>query len=177
MTELASPGQLRASLLRWWLFLGPLVLLLGFVSGAVSGSGAGNPWFMGLTKPSLYPPPATFGIVWSLLYLVMGLALAMVVTARGASGRALAVGLFVIVRRRLEGLELRALAATVGRTLVAATVMALVVRLLATLDLPSPIFVVTGIATGAAVYAVVYLALGGREIFGLLRRAPDEIRA
>lgn len=96
MSELASPEQLRASLLRWWLFLGPLVLLLGFVSGAVSGSGAGNPWFMGLTKPSLYPPPATFGIVWSLLYLVMGLALAMVVTARGASGRALAVGLFVL---------------------------------------------------------------------------------
>lgn len=96
MTELASPGQLRASLLRWWLFLGPLVLLLGFLSGAVSGSGAGNPWFMGLAKPSLYPPPATFGIVWSLLYLLMGLALAMVVTARGAPGRGLAVGLFVL---------------------------------------------------------------------------------
>ena len=43
--------------------------------------------------------------------------------------------------------------------------------------LPSPIFVVACIATGAVIYAVVYLALGGREIFGLLRRAPNELRA
>ncbi|WP_374527346.1 TspO/MBR family protein [Novosphingobium sp.] len=94
MSELASPGQLRAALLRWTLLFSPLLLLLGFLSGAVSGSGAGNPWFMDLTKPSLYPPPATFGIVWSILYLLMGLALAMIVTARGAAGRGLAVAVF-----------------------------------------------------------------------------------
>jgi translocator protein len=96
MTELASPGQLRAALLRWTLFLSPLLLMLGFFSGAASGSGEGNVWFFGLTKPSLYPPPAAFGIVWSILYLVMGLALAMVITARGAPGRGLAIGLFAL---------------------------------------------------------------------------------
>jgi tryptophan-rich sensory protein len=96
MTELASPGQLRAALLRWTLFLSPLLLMLGFISGAASGSGEGNVWFFGLTKPPLYPPAATFGIVWSALYLVMGLALAMVITARGASGRGLAIGLFAV---------------------------------------------------------------------------------
>jgi translocator protein len=96
MTELASPGQLRAALLRWTLFLSPLLLMLGFFSGAASGSGEGNVWFFGLTKPALYPPAATFGIVWSALYLVMGLALAMVVTARGATGRGLAIGLFAV---------------------------------------------------------------------------------
>jgi translocator protein len=96
MTELASPGQLRAALLRWTLFLSPLLLMLGFFSGAAAGSGEGNVWFYGLTKPSLYPPPATFGIVWSILYLVMGLALSMVITARGASGRGLAIGLFAV---------------------------------------------------------------------------------
>jgi translocator protein len=96
MTELASPGQLRAALLRWTLFLSPLLLMLGFFSGAVAGSDEGNIWFYGLNKPSLYPPPATFGIVWSILYLIMGLALAMVITARGASGRGLAIGLFAV---------------------------------------------------------------------------------
>lgn len=96
MTELASPGQLRAALLRWTLFLSPLLLMLGFFSGAVAGSGEGNVWFYGLEKPALYPPPQVFGIVWSVLYLVMGFALAMVITARGASGRGLAIGLFVV---------------------------------------------------------------------------------
>lgn len=96
MTELASPGQLRASLLRWTLFLSPLLLMLGFFSGVLSGSGEGNLWFFGLTKPELYPPPQTFGIVWSTLYVIMGLALAMIMTARGASGRGLAIGLFVV---------------------------------------------------------------------------------
>lgn len=96
MTELASPGQLRAALLRWTLFLAPLILVLGFLSGALSGSGAANPWFEGLVKPALYPPPATFGIVWSLLYLLMGLALAMVITARGAAARGPAIAVFVV---------------------------------------------------------------------------------
>jgi translocator protein len=96
MTELASPGQLRAMLLRWTLFLSPLLLMLGFFSGAAAGGGDGNVWFFGLVKPALYPPPATFGIVWSILYLLMGLTLAMVITARGASGRGLAISLFAV---------------------------------------------------------------------------------
>jgi translocator protein len=95
MSEIASPGQLRAALLRWSLFLSPLLLLLGFLSGAIAGSAEGNPWFFDLVKPALYPPPATFGIVWSALYLVMGVALAMVITARGAAGRGIAVAAFV----------------------------------------------------------------------------------
>ncbi|MGE8140375.1 TspO/MBR family protein [Novosphingobium sp. NPDC080210] len=96
MTELASPGQLRASLLRWSLFLAPLLLLLGTLSGMMSGSGGNNYWFAGLEKPAIYPPPATFGIVWTILYLLMGIALAMVVTARGAPGRGLAIAIFVV---------------------------------------------------------------------------------
>ena len=58
MTELASPGQLRASLLRWSLFLAPLLLLLGTISGIMSNSGENNFWFAGLEKPAIYPPPA-----------------------------------------------------------------------------------------------------------------------
>lgn len=96
MSELASSGQLRAAFLRWALFLVPGVVLLGFLSSAVGGGGPGEPWFDRLVKPGIYPPPATFGIVWTILYAMMGLALATVVTARGARRRGFAIAAFVI---------------------------------------------------------------------------------
>lgn len=82
--------------MRWSLFTIPLVLGLGFLSGRSAGSGPDNPWFANLVKPALFPPPATFGIVWSVLYLMMGLALAMVLSARGAPGRPGAVAAFIV---------------------------------------------------------------------------------
>lgn len=96
MAELASQGQLRMSLLRWALVLIPGVLLLGMLSGAAAGSGPGNPWFDGLAKPAIYPPPQTFAIAWTALYILMGLALSMVVAARGATGRSIAIVAFAI---------------------------------------------------------------------------------
>ncbi len=96
MTELASPGQLRASFLRWALFVVPGILFLGFFSGQLAGSGSDNVWFVDLVKPSLYPPPQVFGIVWSVLYVVIGIALTLVITARGAPGRGLAIGAFMV---------------------------------------------------------------------------------
>mgnify|MGYP002778579363 CR=1 FL=1 len=94
MNFLASREQLRASLLRWTLVCVPGCILLGVLSGRLSQSGAGNPWFDGLLKPDLFPPPALFGIVWTVLYALMGLALALVGSAWGARGRGLAVALF-----------------------------------------------------------------------------------
>jgi benzodiazapine receptor len=96
MTIIASKAQLRASFARWALFLVPLVLLLGFLSGAVSGSGPDNPWFAALEKPAIYPPPQSFAIVWSVLYVLMGLAAALVCAAWGAKGRTPAIIVFVI---------------------------------------------------------------------------------
>ena len=96
MTVLASRGQLRASFLRWALLIVPGISLLGFLSGRLSQSGPGNPWFDMLVKPALFPPPATFGIVWSILYVMMGLALTMLVTARGARGRGAAITAFAV---------------------------------------------------------------------------------
>ena len=95
MTELADNSQLRWSLLRWVLLTVPGVLLLGMLSGALANSGPGNAWFDGLSKPALYPPPATFGIVWTALYLLMGLALAIVASARGARFRTAAIAVFI----------------------------------------------------------------------------------
>lgn len=96
MRYLASPAQLRASLMRWSLFTVPIVLGLGFLAGRASDAGPGNPWFAALMKPALYPPPAAFGVVWSVLYVLLGVALAMVASARGAPGRGLAVAVFVV---------------------------------------------------------------------------------
>jgi benzodiazapine receptor len=95
MTGLASRGQLRASLFRWALFTVPLVLLLGFLSGRV-GSNADSPWFQSLVKPDIFPPPIWFGIVWSILYVLMGIALAIVCAAWGARGRTAAIVAFAL---------------------------------------------------------------------------------
>lgn len=94
MNFLASREQLRASLLRWTLVCVPACLLLGFLVGRLSGSGPGEPWFDALVKPAIYPPPATFGIVWAVLYAVMGFALALVGSAWGARGRRIAIVVF-----------------------------------------------------------------------------------
>lgn len=95
MTELASPGQLRASLIRWALVLVPGVELLGFLSGQIGGD-ARDPWFVGLVKPAIFPPPVLFGIAWSILFALIGLALAVLVTARGAPGRQAAIGAWIV---------------------------------------------------------------------------------
>lgn len=95
MNRLASPAQLRASYIRWALFLVPLVLLLGFVSGQLGGDASG-PWFVALAKPAIFPPPAAFGIVWPILYALMGLAAAMVCAAWGSRYRLPAILAFVL---------------------------------------------------------------------------------
>ena len=96
MTTLASRAQLRASFIRWALFIVPAVVLLGFLSGQLAGSGAGDPWFDALQKPDYYPDPSVFGIVWTILYVMMGLAFALVCSAWGAKGRGLAIGAFLV---------------------------------------------------------------------------------
>ncbi|WP_156841423.1 TspO/MBR family protein [Novosphingobium aquimarinum] len=96
MNVIASRGQLRVSLLRWTLVTVPTLLLLGMLSGKLAGNGPENPWFAALLKPDAYPPPQAFGIVWSILYALMGVALALVLSARGARGRGIAVIAFAI---------------------------------------------------------------------------------
>ena len=96
MSEIASKGQLWWSFARWALVSVPLVLLLGIASGRVSDSGYGNPWFDALVKPAIMPPGWAFGAAWTLLYVLMGLALAAVLNARRAPGRGFAITLFVV---------------------------------------------------------------------------------
>lgn len=79
---------------RWALFTVPLVMLLGLLAGKF-GSPA-SMWFQSLVKPDIYPPPAAFGVVWTILYAMIGLSLALVCSAWGARGRRMAIVLFVI---------------------------------------------------------------------------------
>ncbi len=92
MNMLASRGQLRASFIRWALFIVPLCVLLGFLSGQFGS--AGSNWFAGLEKPAIFPEPKWFGIVWTVLYVMIGLAVAMVAAAWGARGRTAALAVF-----------------------------------------------------------------------------------
>lgn len=96
MNEIASKGQLRWSFARWSFVTIPLILLLGFGAGAVVPSGDASPWYQALSKPAWQPPGWAFPVVWSILYILMGIAIAMILNARGARGRGIAIALFVV---------------------------------------------------------------------------------
>ncbi len=96
MNEIASQGQLRMSYVRWALFTVPAIIFLGFLSGEISNSGYGNRWFAALEKPDFMPPAWVFPAAWSFLYLLLGLAVAIILHARGARLRGIAIGLFLV---------------------------------------------------------------------------------
>ncbi|HEV2569341.1 TspO/MBR family protein [Sphingomonas sp.] len=96
MSEIASREQLRGALLRRALVTVPAVLLLGMLSGRLANSGYDNQWFAMLTKPEAMPPGWAFGAAWTVLYILQGLALAMILNARGNRLRGSAVTLFVV---------------------------------------------------------------------------------
>ncbi|MGB7408055.1 MAG: TspO/MBR family protein [Pontixanthobacter sp.] len=95
MRMLASKAQLRDSFLRWSLFTVPTCVLLGFLSGVFGGS-PDSMWFQSLNKPALFPDPRWFGIVWTILYILMGFTLALVCAAWGARGRIAALVAFAV---------------------------------------------------------------------------------
>ena len=70
--------------------------LLGGASGWLSNSGYGNPWFDGLLKPSFMPPGWAFGVVWPILYALMGIAVAMIIAEPPTPRRQAALTLFFI---------------------------------------------------------------------------------
>ncbi len=84
------------SLLRWALFIIPLIVLLGFLAGQVAGPADENRWFQALVKPAAQPPNWAFPVAWTLLYILIGLAFSMILNARGAPLRGLAIILFLV---------------------------------------------------------------------------------
>lgn len=53
-------------------------LSLGIVSGYIAGSGKSY-WYIYLNKPSFNPPSWIFAPVWSILYILMGVALSKII--------------------------------------------------------------------------------------------------
>jgi tryptophan-rich sensory protein len=84
---------------RWWptaLVCVIAIELLGGASGWLSNSGYGNGWFDGLDKPSFMPPGYAFGIVWPILYALLGISLAMVLAEPASDRRRAALILFFV---------------------------------------------------------------------------------
>jgi benzodiazapine receptor len=83
----------------WWkAALAAVVAIeaLGGLSGWLSQSGYGNPWFDALQKPSFMPPGWTFGVVWPILYALLGIALAMILAEPPSPRRKTALTLFFV---------------------------------------------------------------------------------
>lgn len=66
---------------------------LSFVPGVIGAPFPAPDWYRQLRKPAWAPPPAIFGPVWTLLYLLMGIA-AWRIASTGAGGRQSALRAF-----------------------------------------------------------------------------------
>jgi tryptophan-rich sensory protein len=53
-----------------------LVNLVGAAPAVIAGPD--SPWFQALEKPAIYPPGWVFGVVWTTLFTLLGIALALV---------------------------------------------------------------------------------------------------
>jgi benzodiazapine receptor len=72
----------------------PAIVIVGFLMGIVSNSGFANGWYADLAKPSFQPPGWAFGAVWTTLYTMMGIALAVVLDAPPSAERSRGLFLF-----------------------------------------------------------------------------------
>ena len=68
----------------WWLYiLCPIILLaLGFGSSYLSNSGNNNSWYNSLAKAPWTPPGWVFSVVWSILYILLGIILARIIVEK-----------------------------------------------------------------------------------------------
>ena len=78
------------------LWLIPLLVVLGSLSGILSNSGYSNVWFVSLVKPDFMPPGWAFGAAWTALYTMLALALATILNEPPSPERRFAITLFII---------------------------------------------------------------------------------
>ena len=72
----------------------PAIVILGGVMGRISNSGFENGWYAALLKPAFQPPGWAFGVVWTTLYTMMGIALATILDAPKSAERSRGLALF-----------------------------------------------------------------------------------
>ncbi len=74
----------------------PCIVLGGLAMGWLSNSGVDNGWYRFLEKPDFQPPSWAFGAVWTALYALMGLALAVIWNEPPSKERSRAFQLFFV---------------------------------------------------------------------------------
>jgi len=72
----------------------PVIIAAGSLIGILSNSGDANAWYAPLAKPAFQPPNWSFGVVWTILYAMMGIALAAILSEPRSKRRGAALGLF-----------------------------------------------------------------------------------
>ena len=74
----------------------PMIVGVGAVMGLISNSGYGNAWFDALAKPAVMPPGWVFGLAWTILYALLGIDLALALSAQRSAARTSGITLFAI---------------------------------------------------------------------------------
>lgn len=92
----ASPKQQRRAFWMVAMITVPVIVIIGSLMGYLSNSGYGNAWFDALDLPAITPPGWVFGVVWTSIYVMLGLSLAQILTAFDARGRGFALILFYV---------------------------------------------------------------------------------
>jgi len=82
--------------MRWAVVTVPFILLLGFTSARLVPSGSDSSWYRALVKPEQTPPDWAFPAAWTAIYILLGLALAMIIHARGSRLRGPAITVFAV---------------------------------------------------------------------------------
>ena len=91
---MATATQDRLGILRTALFTVPAIVVVGSLIGYFSNSGFSNSWYAPLQKPGFQPPAWMFGVVWTILYSMLGVALAIVLKEPQSKQRRDALWLF-----------------------------------------------------------------------------------
>jgi len=66
----------KVARILWYVFTPLLLLGLGFGSSYVTNSGNSNDWYSDLSQAPWTPPGWVFSVVWSILYILLGVVLA-----------------------------------------------------------------------------------------------------
>lgn len=72
----------------------PAIVIIGSLMGYLSNSGFSNSWYANLVKPAFQPPSWAFGVVWTALYTMLGIALAAILNEPASKDRTSALWLF-----------------------------------------------------------------------------------